>query len=179
MVIAWPINLNVSCKLHPYSLQRTRSPPEPLLPKRIRNTHSCNYYHLKGKDIGVYFSLEVEELYCELNSLFLFFLFCNSQRIIFIKIRIILGHLINKKNFWKKRKIIFFYWIFFHKCKLCIVWNWFIAKIIFVSFEVVQNGGKPNNLSGLNWGYHQIFGCWDVQTKLNLQKNIWCFFFYH
>ena len=26
MVIARPINLNVSCELHPYSLQRTRSP---------------------------------------------------------------------------------------------------------------------------------------------------------
>ena len=35
---AWPINLNVSCKLHPYSLQRTQSPPGPCLPKRIGNT---------------------------------------------------------------------------------------------------------------------------------------------
>ena len=51
MVISRPINLNVSCKLHPYSLQRTRSPPGPRLPKRIRNTHPRNYYDLKGKDI--------------------------------------------------------------------------------------------------------------------------------
>ena len=43
MVIAWPINLNVSCKLHPYSLQRIRSPPRPRLPRRIRNTHPRNY----------------------------------------------------------------------------------------------------------------------------------------
>ena len=55
MVIAWPINSNVSCKLHPHSLQRTRSPPGPHLPKRIRNTHPCNYYDLKGKDIDVHF----------------------------------------------------------------------------------------------------------------------------
>ena len=51
-VIAQPINLNVSRKLHLYSLQRTRSPPGPCLPKRIRNTYLCNYYDLKGKDIG-------------------------------------------------------------------------------------------------------------------------------
>ena len=56
MVIAWPINLNVSCKLHPYSLQRTRSPPEPRLPKRIRNMHPRNYYDLNGKDIDEHFS---------------------------------------------------------------------------------------------------------------------------
>ena len=35
MIIARPINRNVSCKLHPYSLQRTRSPPEPRLPRGI------------------------------------------------------------------------------------------------------------------------------------------------
>ena len=56
MVIARPINLNVSCKLYPYSFQRTRSPPGPRLPKRIRNTHPCNYKDLKGKDIDIYFS---------------------------------------------------------------------------------------------------------------------------
>ena len=51
MVIARPINLNVSCKLHPYSLQRTWSPPGPRLPRRIGNTHLRNFYNLKGKDI--------------------------------------------------------------------------------------------------------------------------------
>ena len=56
MIIARPINLNVSCKLHLYSLQWTRSPSGPHLPKRIRNMHPCNYYDLKGKDIDVYFS---------------------------------------------------------------------------------------------------------------------------
>ena len=38
MTIAQPVNLNVSCKLHPYSLQRTRLPPGPHFPKRIGNT---------------------------------------------------------------------------------------------------------------------------------------------
>ena len=53
MVIARLINLNVSCKLHLYSLQRTWSPPGPRLPKRIGNTHPPNYYDLKGKDIDI------------------------------------------------------------------------------------------------------------------------------
>ena len=35
IVIAQPISLNVSCKLHLYSLQRTQSPPKPHLPRRI------------------------------------------------------------------------------------------------------------------------------------------------
>ena len=56
MVIVWPINLNVSCKLHLYTLQRTQSPPGPCLPKRIGNIHVCNYYNPKGKDIDVHFS---------------------------------------------------------------------------------------------------------------------------
>ena len=50
------INPNVSCKLHPYCLQKTRSPPGPRLPKRIRNTHPCNYHDLKGKAMDVHFS---------------------------------------------------------------------------------------------------------------------------
>ena len=54
MVIAQPINLNVSCKLYPYILQWIRSPLEPSLPKRIGNTHPHNYYNLKGKDIYIY-----------------------------------------------------------------------------------------------------------------------------
>ena len=43
---------------------------------------------------------------------------------------------------------------FLKKYKLCIVWNWFIAKIIFVGqnicFETIQNGGKSNSALGLN-----------------------------
>ena len=35
MVFTRPINLKVSCKLHPYSLQRTRSPPGLRLPRKI------------------------------------------------------------------------------------------------------------------------------------------------
>ena len=70
MAIAWLINLNVSCKLHLYSLQRTRSPPGPRLHKRIRNTHLRNYYDLKGKDIDLRFLFYLEELYCELKKTF-------------------------------------------------------------------------------------------------------------
>ena len=51
MVIVRPIN--VSCKLHLYSLQRT--PPGPGLPKRIGNTYPRNYHNLKGKDIDVHY----------------------------------------------------------------------------------------------------------------------------
>ena len=54
MVTARPINLNVSCTLYPYSLQRTQSLPGPRLPKTIRKTHLCNYYDLKSKDIDVH-----------------------------------------------------------------------------------------------------------------------------
>ena len=57
MVIARPVNLNVSWMLHPYSLPRTWSPPGPRLPKRIGNTHPRNYHDLKGKDIDVHFCL--------------------------------------------------------------------------------------------------------------------------
>ena len=49
MVIAWPINLNVSRMLDLYSLQRTWSPPGPHHPRRIGN-------NFKGKDIDVHFS---------------------------------------------------------------------------------------------------------------------------
>ena len=35
MVIAQPINLNVSCKLHPYSLQKTRSPQGHVFPSGL------------------------------------------------------------------------------------------------------------------------------------------------
>ena len=55
MVIARPIKLNGSCKLHPYSTQRTQSAPGPCLPRRIGNTHPCNYYNLKCKDIDMHF----------------------------------------------------------------------------------------------------------------------------
>ena len=66
MLIARPINLNVSGKLHPYSLQRIRSHPGSRLPKMITNTHLRNYYDLNDNDIDLHF-FKVEELYCELN----------------------------------------------------------------------------------------------------------------
>ena len=63
MVIAQPINLNVSSKLHPHSLQRTRSPPGQRLPKRIRNAHPRNYYNFAGKDI------DIRRIFCHDNSI--------------------------------------------------------------------------------------------------------------
>ena len=51
------------------------------------------------------------------------------------------GHSLNKVNIFEKSKI-----IFFHICKLIIVWNLFIAKNILISqkylFEAIQNGNK-------------------------------------
>ena len=55
MVIVRLINLNMSCKLHPFSLQRTRWSPGPRLDKRFRNTHLRKYYDLKGKDRDLHF----------------------------------------------------------------------------------------------------------------------------
>ena len=44
IVIARPNNLNVSCKLHPYSFQRTRSPPGSRLLKKLGNSiHNINF----------------------------------------------------------------------------------------------------------------------------------------
>ena len=45
MAIVRPINLNMSCKLFPYTLQRSMLPPGPRLPNRIGNTRPCNYYN--------------------------------------------------------------------------------------------------------------------------------------
>ena len=59
------INSNVSCKPHPHSLQRTRSPPRPRPPNRNGYTPPHNYCDLKDK--GYFF--KVEELYCELFGL--------------------------------------------------------------------------------------------------------------
>ena len=55
MAIVWPINLNVSCKLHLYSLQRTQPPTGPRLPERIGDMHPRNY-NLISKEIDVHFS---------------------------------------------------------------------------------------------------------------------------
>ena len=52
---------------------------------------------------------------------------------IYIYIYIVKGHSINTGNFGEKSKINFFLRIFSQKSKLCIVWNWFIAKIILIS----------------------------------------------
>ena len=58
MLIARPNNLNVFCKLHPNTFQRTRSPPpRPCLPMKLRNTHLRNYYGLRGKGMKFLFKL--------------------------------------------------------------------------------------------------------------------------
>ena len=50
IVIARPINLNVSCKLHPYTLQRTRSPPW-----WIGNTHlQKDWKYTSGKGLEIH-----------------------------------------------------------------------------------------------------------------------------
>ena len=49
--IAQSINLNVSCKLHPYSLQGTWLPPRPRLPKRIKGERVlCKEYKCNLQD---------------------------------------------------------------------------------------------------------------------------------
>ena len=69
----------------------------------------------------------------------------------------------------KKGEIHFVIRIFFHKCKLHE--NYFnIPKIYFMA---IQNCGKSNRVLWI-WTKvrHQIFGCWEVQTMWNLQKNM-------
>ena len=67
------------------------------------------------------------------------------------------GHSINKRDLLVGNPPVFFC----HKYKLCIVWNWFRAKIILISqnicFEAIQNGGKLNSASTLNISVHSIF----------------------
>ena len=53
MAIAWPINLMCLVSYIRNSLQRTQSPPESHLPKRIGDIHMHNYYDLKGKEKDV------------------------------------------------------------------------------------------------------------------------------
>ena len=48
------------------------------------------------------------------------------------------------------------------KCKLCIFWNWFLAKIILISqkkcFKAIQNGSKLNRVLQTQIAIcHQIF----------------------
>ena len=65
------------------------------------------------------------------------------------------GHSINKGGFLEKSKIIFFR-IFFHKCTLYIVWNWFIVKIILISQKY------------LFWGYSK---CWQIKQCSRLEQK--------
>ena len=68
----------------------------------------------------------------------------------YIYIYIFEGHSINKG-------------IFFKKCKLYIVWYWFVEKIVLshknTCFEAIQNCGKASSAPGLNRGLPSNF-CW-------------------
>ena len=51
----------------------------------------------------------------------------------------------DKDDFFLKSKL--FFRNFFRKCKTCIVWNWFMTKIIIISwkfcfFKSIQSSGK-------------------------------------
>ena len=81
---------------------------------------------------------------------------------------------INKEN----KKSFIFFGIFFHKSKLWIVWNWFIAKLFQsrqnVCFEAIQNGGISDWVLQVWTEVCQlIFAGWEVQTMWNLQNNVW------
>ena len=66
-----------------------------------------------------------------------------------------MAHSICMGNFLKKANYMFFFRIFFHKCRLCIVWSWFIIKIILI----FQND--------LIWGYSKWQQIKQSATGLN------------
>ena len=73
-------------------------------------------------------SWPVSEHFLDLRVTFLNDLFIPSH----------VGHSINLRNYFEKKKII--KKKFFSKCKLSIVWNWFIAKIISISQKYLFRG---------------------------------------
>ena len=82
------------------------------------------------------------------------------------------GYSINKRKFFWKKQNNFFSQNFFPKCKLCIIRNWFIAKIFLWLFKIVANQTLLQDWTEI---YHQFFGGWEVQTMWNLQKTVWCY----
>ena len=70
-------------------------------------------------------------------------------------------HLINKRNVFEKRQIIFIFIIFF--CVHCIAWNWFIAKFILIPSKY------------LFWHYSKWWGTKLSAPSLNrsLSRNFW------
>ena len=89
-----------------------------------------------------------------------------------------MSHWKHKGNFGEKNNNYFFlssffFRIFFHKCKVCIVWNYFnLAKIIVLRlFKMVANQTESSRLK--TEVFHQIFGGWEVQTMWNLH-NLSC-----
>ena len=74
-----------------------------------------------------------------------------------------MDHLIDKGNCFEKSKIYLFKeFFFFHKCKFCIVWIWFIAKIILVSQKCLFCGYSKywqikESAPSLKEVNHQIF----------------------
>ena len=59
---------------------------------------------------------------------------------------IYMGHSINKEDFFEKRKINVFE-KFFHRCKLWIVWNWFMEKNYFnlAKWQKIKEGAPSLN----------------------------------
>ena len=78
-----------------------------------------------------------------------------------------------KKNFFKKQNNLK---LFIKKCKLCIVWNWFITKIIWIAqkylrlFKMAVNQSFP----GLNKGTSSNIRWLSSTSQVKFQKNVWC-----
>ena len=69
------------------------------------------------------------------------------------------GHSINKGNFFGEKPNKFFFRFFSPKHKLCIYWNWFIAKVISISQKYFF------------WGYSKW---WQIKYCLrDLNRGLW------
>ena len=55
---------------------------------------------------------------------------------IYIYIYIYIRFIQYTEGFFAKIKIMYFFKFFFHKCKFCIIWNWYIVKIILISEKI-------------------------------------------
>ena len=80
-------------------------------------------------------------------------------------------------SFWNKIKYILCSEFFFHKCKLHIILElvyskkyFNLAKIFVLKVFITL----PKPLVAWTEICRQIFGCWELQTMLELQKNVRC-----
>ena len=87
------------------------------------------------------------------------------------------GHSINKGKFLgTKSKInLFWFFFFFHKCKLCNIWNWFMIRCLFLGNSNWRrinmsasdlNRGLPSNLRRLTIANHAKF------TMMYMEKHV-------